>query len=195
MSRSSRFGWLLQLHVKRKPSARKRSQSSTTRCLLHREEVVVEQDVPHAEIGELPAQRHDVLDAVKAAALARRGAVAERARERTAARRDDARDRRVAIVEDDRLEAVRELRQQIPRRQRQAIELVAVEIGRARIRAYAARPCDGRGRRPAAAPPRSPAARSGRRTSARPPRRCRSRSRGRDRACAPAPRSRAARRP
>jgi hypothetical protein len=29
--RVERFGWLLQLHVKRNPSARKRSHSSTTR--------------------------------------------------------------------------------------------------------------------------------------------------------------------
>ena len=57
---SSRFGWLLQLHVKSKPSARNASHSSTTRCLLHREEIVVEDDVAHAEVDELATvPQHD----------------------------------------------------------------------------------------------------------------------------------------
>src|SRR6185369_16226523 len=102
---------------------------------VHREEVVVEEDVPDAEALETPADRDHAVDAVEAPAPPRRRAVAERARERAAARRDDARDRRRAIVEHVRLEMEREAGDEVPRGIRQRIELVAVEERRGGIHA------------------------------------------------------------
>src|SRR5205823_6810235 len=73
----------------------------------HREQVVVEEDVADAEGREAPAQADDVVDAVEAALPSRGRAVAEGARERAAARGDDARHRGGAVVEDVRLQAKR----------------------------------------------------------------------------------------
>src|SRR5207248_531466 len=103
----------------------------------HREEIVVEEDVAHPEPLETPAHLHHVLDAVEAPAPARRGAVAEGAREGAAARRHHARHRRGAVVEDVRLEPEREVRHQVPRRLGQPIESLAVEILGARVGMHA----------------------------------------------------------
>src|SRR5262249_19050632 len=81
---------------------------------------------------EPPAERRDVLDAVEAPLAARRRAVAERAGERAAARRHDARHGRRAVVEDVRLEAEREIGNEVPRRLGEAGGLVSLQVGRAR---------------------------------------------------------------
>src|SRR5262249_25059330 len=88
------------------------------------EEVVVEEDVAHAERGEPAAERHDVVDAMEATAPAGGGAVAEGAGKGTAARRDDAGDGRMPVVEDVGLEAQRELGEQVPGRGREPVERV-----------------------------------------------------------------------
>src|SRR5205823_5739230 len=59
---------------------------------VHGEQVVVEEDVAHTEVGEAPAEADDVVDAMEASLTARGGAIAEGARERTAARGDEARE-------------------------------------------------------------------------------------------------------
>ena len=142
--------------------------------LAHGEQVVDEDDVAHAALDQHAAQPHDVLDAVHAALAARGGAVAERARERAAARGDQRRHRRARIAEQRRLEAVREVRQQIPGRQRQRVEIV--DVRRARVGAHARRRGDRRG--PATSSTgdaRSPGAPAGRTARSRPRRRRRSR--------------------
>src|SRR6516165_1373274 len=60
------------------------------------------------------------------------GAVAEGAGEGAAARRDEAGDGRVPVVEDVGLEAERELGEQVPGRGREPIERIPVEIRRPR---------------------------------------------------------------
>src|SRR5207249_191053 len=111
----------------------------------HGEEIVVEEDVAHAEPLEATAHLDHVVDAVETAAPARRRAVAEGAREGAATRRHHARHRRGAVVEDVRLEAEREVRHQVPRRLGQAIERLAVPLLGARP-ARPASPCASRRR-------------------------------------------------
>src|SRR5207247_2402162 len=61
----------------------------------------------------------------------------ERAREGTAARGDERRDRRTAVVEDRGPEAMREgVAEEIPRGERQAVDVV--DVGRAGVRDHAA---------------------------------------------------------
>src|SRR4029077_18249711 len=100
----------------------------------HGEEVVVEQHVAHAEGGQPAAEGDDVVDAVDATAPAGGGTVAEGAGEGTAARRDDAGDGRVPVVEDVGLEAQRELGEKVPGRGREPVERVPVEIRRPHCR-------------------------------------------------------------
>src|SRR5262249_13760975 len=104
----------------------------------HGEEVVVEEHVPHPERRQPTAQGEDVVDPVESPAPAGGRAVAEGAGEGTSPRGDEARDGRVAVVEDVRLEAPRELRQETPGRLRQAVGRVAVEVGGPRGGAHAA---------------------------------------------------------
>jgi len=114
---------------------------------IHGEQVVVEEDVAHTEVGEAPAEADDVVDAVEASLTARGGAIAEGARERTAARGDEARERRGAVVEDVRLEADREVGDEVPGGFGELVQRVAVEVGRARVDAHGvALPVDRRSR-------------------------------------------------
>ena len=99
--------------------------------LAHREQIVEEHDVARPPVDQLATQAHHLLDAVHASLAARGGTVAEGAGEGTAARGDQRRHGAARIAEEGRLEAVRKIGQQIPRRRRQRVEVV--DVRRARI--------------------------------------------------------------